>query len=357
MKIIALMKNKEILRKKKFRKFINKFADIKYLLFNIDDSINTFIIHEPKEYMRYFAKASITFQCAIRQYSSDNPGTENHPTLMTCIKKEINDITELMKYLHSLNRIRYWNKLSASDDALFYEIIDFALFNVEITDVKNNVIFNKEMNIKNQKGLFGVNEILKSIDKIYNPCDFKNHTFIEMDNTWNFIDYIESKDNIYGIYLPKTKSISFLHGKDIQILKENLKSVYCYTITYNNDNKLIKENAEDTFDYYFEIENAIPESKYCKNCYFRFQNIWEHTIDGYVEFIKYLPYIYYNLLLISTINDFGSINKSTYACLSKFEFEYYDKDMPKYTRIATTNESPLLLDDLISKINEATNYE
>lgn len=352
MEVIGLMKNHTVLKKKSFHKFMKRFDDIEYMLFIADDTLHTFIMHKPKDYMKKFAKAIITFQCAIRHYSLDEIGTENYPLIMNSVSKEVNDIPELINYLHSLNRIRYWNKLSSSNEEVFYEIIDFTQFNISMYDSKNNIIFEKKMDIKNQYGLFGIDEILKEISKVYKPNDFSGNKFLDIDEKWSFTNEIKNDYGIYGVYLNRTKSIQFMYKEDIHFLISNIKSFYCCTTTF--DKKFVsKEKIEEELNEFDMIEMKSSRIDYSPNTHIRFNDIWEIELSGYIEFIVYLPYFYSNLILISELNDFATLN-NIYCCTSSIEIEVYGKDKINYEKISMDSDKPISLEELIIKIKEVT---
>ena len=350
--IIFLMKNMTTLTTTKFEKDLAKyFNKIDFILFPIDNENTAFVIHQPKKYMLNFSKAVVKFQIAVIQYSHFEIDTSNYPSLMHPITKTIHSIPELIQYLHSLNRIRYTNKLSNSNESYLYEIIEFTEFRIDIYNKKNEVIYNKKMDLNTEMGQFGVAEILKRIDKIYFPWEFKtSDMFKELylyitDDKWDIAFNLERK-GLYGVFLLYTSSVSFFHAEDIFMMNTNLHSLYAYTLTHN-PNEVSYEDL-DILLKDVTPELIVNEASDRFTSPVRYQDFWVHEPSYIIEFILFLSYTYSNIILMAEINDFGNI-KNTYTCKSEITLELMSiSGSERYQEIGSSAKSPFTIKELFN---------
>lgn len=341
---IFLFKDKSVKTVKKFHKSISKYFDeIKYILFPIDLFTDSFILINPKKYMMKFTKAIVRFESVIIQ---DSYFTEYYCkdcySKISETEKEITDVTSLIQYLHSLNRIKFCNKLANSAESIIVERTEFTKFNIEIFS-NNDIIYSKYMDIKNQKGQFGAIDILENISDIYDPIKIPyKYSYLEISTKWKYTKNISNNVlSIYGLYLPRTRSFTFFNKTGLSILSYNINQAYFYTATFNPDYIEQEEysyQCREYNKYIYEMNNATP---------IRFQDFWAHELSELIEYITYLPYIQSFNITSSEINDHGKpINK--YKAISRLEIEFFDRE--KNIEIECDSDKPFTINNLFEHI-------
>lgn len=305
---VFLLKNGKVKIKPNFDKFFLKnYDEIKYLLLPIND--HSFIIHKPKDYMKKFHHCKIIYEmCIIHD--------DIISYVSTPIEKEMNNVVDLIQYLHSLNRLIYCNKLANSSEAQCYERTEFSYFKIEIYDNLKNEIFTKEMNLTNQKGKFGPIEIIDNISEIYHPVRKISDRYIYINDTWGFENYPSGKNsNLYGLLLPYTKSITFYNYNTLQYLLNTIRAMYFCVSTYNPE---IVADDECEIKSMIYPDSLLSGKEFCRGI--RIYDYWTSDINAYIEFIEYSYYIRNNTRIISELNDYNEI-KNTYHCTITYELE------------------------------------
>jgi len=340
-KIILLMKDGSVLMKNSINKYYDK---IKYILFEADPTSNTFLLHEPIKYMKNFTKANIYMETQIRQMVNDTEEYQYQEsfayTPMGSVIKTVYSISEFMSYLNSLNRMRFFNTISRSNDCISYELIECSLFKLEIF-CNDKKAYSKELNLKNQKGAFDPYTIMNVIEAIYSPIDSIEFIMIDLANRCWSVNNRAHKNDACGILLPYTRTITFLSKSHYDILRTSVKSLYCRTATFDE----IEEPIPDEVFDYADWDTELPFQPYN-----RLHDVWFHELRYILEYIIYLPYLYMTVITVAEINDFGKITKK-YHSKSYFEIEEFSIDHSMSDKhIICTDEEPMKLSDLINKI-------
>lgn len=344
---ILLFKDNSIKLCKNIQKNITKnFNNIKYILFLADTQNETFILQKPKEFMKKFHKASITFESLIIQHSNINEETSNYPHILHKISKDILSLTELYSYLHSLNRIRLWNKLSNSNECAIFELIEFSYFELTIKDIEDNILFRKKMDVSSELGKFGEKEIVANINQIYSPVQNLDKHIIISDYNWRMSKKINTKSDLCGVYLPYTKSIAFLYCKDFNVLCHSIKSVYYYTIVYNN-HLMTSDDCHEMVDNISSSPLYETPSKYMHSGAVRFQDLWTMNHSEVIEIIVYLYYLNSTSIIVSELNDYGEI-KDVYATVTQFQIELFGRNNSEYFGIECDNNKPVSISDILN---------
>lgn len=309
---IILFSDGDLEMTKKLQKQIkNKFNLIQYILVPVDDSIDSYILLKPNRFMAQFAKAHVSFETVIEHKSYIDENSSNHFDVLNTIDRDLDDLTRLIQYLHSLNRIRYVNKLSNSNESAVYEITEFTKFMIDVYDTNDNIIFKKHLSLTSEKGHFGAIEILEKISSLYHPIQYsdidENLNFLHINsNSWEFKCKAKSSDGVYGYMLPYTKSITFFDKTSIEMISNIIFSTYVYTITYDKkDSEYIDDIAYPFSSLPFEEVQSLKDT-----CPVRFQDLWCNEIEYFIEYITYLEYIYTQIGFISEMNDFGKYTES-----------------------------------------------
>lgn len=289
MKHLILLKDKSVLVKTNIQKALkNRYKEIKYILFNLNDTNLTFLLHKMCEYMKDFKKATIIAEMVIIRNSMDLENPEY--SILKSLHLNITELDELISYLHSINKIRYTNKLANSNETSDFDIICFTHFSIEIFNSKSRVYHNK------LTGVLQPSEILKSIKKIYNPIELDD-IYISIGNSkWMFTKSKSDNTALYGIFYPYTKSYEFFHN-DIFEKLSIVKSVYSASFVYDKKNIDLSEVAiDDLFQFNF-VSGSL-----------RFHDIWYSEMTYYLEYISYLSTIQTNLIVSSELAEFDDIN-------------------------------------------------
>lgn len=293
MRHLILLKNGSVITSQNVQRLIKTNYDtIKFILFNLKDTNSTFLLHKPYSYMKNFKKAEIDVEMVVIRNSMEAIENESPPeyAILKEIKMEIFNLDDFISYLHSLNKIRYTNKLSNSNETSDYDMICFTHFSVKVFDSKSCIYKNKI------DGVASPTEILHSIKKIYNPIMMDNSYISISKSFWSITQDINQDNTLYGICYPYTKSFDFFYNDIFQLLS-NIQSVYCASFVY--DCKIIDLSDIDT-DELFQF-NFISGS-------LRFHDIWYPNFQYYLEYISYLGTIQTNLTMASELAEFNEIN-------------------------------------------------
>lgn len=290
MKHLILLKDKSVLVKTNVQKIIKtRYSEIEYILFDLKESNKTFLLHKIRKYMLNFKKAIITTQMIVIRESMDFENPKY--TDMESLHLVISSLDNFISYMHSLNKMRYTNKLANSNETSDFDIICFKYFSIEIFDNKTQ-IYQCEM-----VGILPPSEILKSVKKIFNPIEINDMYITITNKNWFLSKSIDDSIPIYGVFYPYTKSYEFFHN-DIFEKLSIVKSVYCASVVYNKHN--INMDDVDTNEM-FQC-NMISGS-------LRFHDIWYSELAYYLEYISYINTIQTNLMISSEIAEFANINE------------------------------------------------
>lgn len=318
MNSMILLKDKSIRickKSNKLKSYIKENCnDCKYLLIPIDDDNHTFVLTKLKPYMKNFYKAKIQYRMNVTNYNSFE-GSEEYKELEQ-VSIEVNCIDDLLSTLHSLNRIRYYNKVVNSNETYVFSLFEFVYFHLEVICKDNSsysTVFNETLtgSISNR---FGVHEIFDLVKPIYNPISTlpKNNKYLLInDDEWGLSKSWNSNTNeIVGIVLPYTKSLSFISGVYFDKLTSTVKSVFCSGITYN---------PEDTTNVMNDLA-ILFETHECGDI--RYHDLWTHEICDIIEYVNYIQYIGMNSVFASEIFEYGEMKNNvimeTHLMISTF---------------------------------------
>lgn len=339
---ILLMKNGKIIMTSNFDSY---FDDIEYILFQADNTLNTYLLQEPKRYMIDMDRAEIVYESVITQQCTEDGLYEKYTNPMSHTEKNINSLTELVRYLQSLHRICFFNDIARSNDCPRYEEIQFCYFKISIF-CHDKKIYKKTVSFKKEKKLFYPNYILDDIQEIYDPIDRFPERFLSIDYykmEWGFYPELHY-DDICGILLKSTKSITFFRFIDILSLKYTLKSVLTQVILFSPDtmsesavDQLLEEAFED--DQYREIHQEFYPA--------RIMDKWDLRIPDILETVTYLPYIFMTFKTTSELFDIGKISNS-YEVKAVVTIEICNTETIQYS---VKEDDPFLPMDLIKIFN------
>ena len=284
--IILLKDNSTKVFKKssKFQLYLKEnFDNCKYLLIPINDINHTFVLIKPKKYMIDFYKAKISYQLLITDYHTFDDSEESKE--LSSVNIETYSITELITTLHSLNRIRYYNKVANSNESHVFALYEFINFKLEVVceqDKLHTTMFDEKITGSIQCR-FNVHEIFELVKPIYNPISKfpkNNECLIISDNIWYLSKNVSQKINdIIGIILPCTKSLTFITNTVYFKMITCLNSVFCSALTYNpNYMSEIVSNESALFDN--EGHDDI-----------RYHDLWTHNMCDIIEYVNYAQYI------------------------------------------------------------------
>lgn len=313
---ILLLKDNSIrIVEKSLRKDIHKYEDkIEYMLVQVGNENGSFILHKINKFIGNFTKAVISFSPIVLRHSyiiEDELKYEQLPAVV----KEIFSIEELLQYLHSLNRMRYCNKISNSNESFEYDLIEFISFDMLLYNDKN-IIYESHVHEH-----LGPLDILNRIKRVYKPITKLNKLLRITNHDWKLVTSMKDND-VIGIPLEYTKSYQFLSGREYDIITSTIKDMYCSSIIYNPN----VDTIEEGYEYIDYISEYLLNSGTV-----RFHDIWTHIINDYLEYIIYLPTIYTNLLTGAEIIDSLKVNNSydiktnitiTTLCGKKREYQF-----------------------------------
>ena len=327
------------------------FENIEYILFQADSQLNTFLIHEPKRYMIDIDKAEIIYESVITQQCTENDLYETYTKPMSHIEITINSLTELMQYLESLNRIWFFNDVARSNDCPRYEEIQFCYFKITLF-CHNKKIYKKVISFKDENKVFYPSYILQDIKEIYNPINKFPDRFLSIDYhemQWGFYPELHY-DDMCGILLKSTRTITFFKFIDILPLKYRLKSVMTQILLFSPDT--ISEATADAIlneafdnDGYQEVHQDFYPA--------RLMDKWDLVIPDILETIIYLPYIFMTFKTISEVYDMGNF-KDLYIVKAIVTIENTDSSTIQYM---VKEDDPLLPMDLIKLFNGGNDDE
>lgn len=315
MKLIFLMKDYSVKHSSKIGKFYN---DIQFILFPCDEELNTYLLVEPNMYMVKMKKAKVIIESVVQRCGYDY---KDHYYPIGRIEKEIFNYTELIQYLFSIEKTKYFNKLMQMTD--FNEIppymmIKYCFFSIRLYDENNKVIFKKKINIGEETKLstiyvcefYDPGNIVNNIHDIYfsELSLFKEHISIDpINNKWD-LAHDKYKYNLCAVWLDETNSISFFHKDDI-INLTHINSLYSSAMTFS-------------IDKWDDVEHrGIVNCPEYDLSYFDYPLI--------IEYIIYLPYIDLVMKTCARIanNEYneGELTEDDYKIVYSLEMEVNHK--------------------------------
>lgn len=344
---ILLLKDKSIVLSNDIR---NYYSEIEFILFPCDLELNTYLLHEKNRYMCEMIRAEVSMESIL--YYLDEERVE-HITPITKTKKKLNSYLEMIQYLFSLDKIKYFNEIirdSDYDDLPPYEIIEFCYFKIKIYDKREKILYKKEISleekIKHHKiymnEFFEPDNILSNIRDIYFPelSLFKDYLSIDVDQfVWDMGDR-GYKYSLCGIFFERTNSISFFSYEDILYLKR-IHSIYSIGTVFERT-----ENIEDVKECK-NPQEFIDIHLYDK----RFYTHLDRTYDQWwfqptyaIEFIVYLPYITMIMKMNTSISDhINDIDRYHMRHILSICIENSKKEI----NAVYTDDHPFLINDLI----------
>lgn len=341
-----LLKDGSVLMNQK----IEKCPEIpELILFSADSELNTYIIHQYKDYMTEMTDATIIYEAIIMQDSSEGEKFKFKDIPIGKVEASFHDPYEMFQYLHSIHRIDYFNYISKSSDALFRRKIVFGYFKIMISK-EGKMIYKKKMTFQTEKGFFTPKDIYKKIWEIYEPIGMMDCNLVidPVKKKWKFSK--ERKDRwLFGIPMKHTASVSFITNDTMESFK-NLKEFYAYSIIVGSEEKKFVEESTST---YFEVIEEYSNPNEFFGLDMTSYDFWETNILHIIEYVIYLPYLYMLFKMISTFiteNDYTSNwSVSTHYGVRIFS------NMMKLDRsidFSDTDEEPLTLQRLVDIITE-----
>lgn len=317
----------------------DRYFDIRYIMIPLSEVNPLYMIHEPKKYMRTFKKAHIQFSCLVTRFSSiDEEYQTAYPTgeIMTLpmVDKDIATVSELLNYLHSINRINYCNKISHSnhDESICYEILEFAQFSIVVDTSDKKYRFSLKMDLTTERGKFGPREILKRLEKIYSPLS-KAPRFFLGKKRWNS-RCTPNVNLLVTIVLEESFSFLVIPIGDLNLITDMMYSAYCYNIIYSTKDVEMSEveHAKISIDEgdHFRMSETI-----------RYNSLWVRTVNQFLEYIAYLPFIYTNLLTM--INPYN-IYEITYDIDTKITLALYTQ---KFIELEAGVDNPITVAQIL----------
>jgi hypothetical protein len=320
------------------KKLVKNKDNIKYLLIPIIGNDNLYIMHKFKDYMTEFTHAHISFTSVVIRHSHINEDGDTVYKILSSVDKEIYTIEEFLQYLHSLNRMKYINKLSDSIESYEFDIVEFIDFNLTIykkDDILHEYHFNDHL---------GPVDILNRLKRIFRPINIKDkYLYLNFyDDVWKFDSKLKINNSLIGIPLYSTSSYQILVGDMVDILQSIIKDIYCSSVIYNPE---VDEIDEET-----EIAHVDCISEFLFNFgSIRFHDIWVHCINDYLEYITYLPNIYTNLLSYAELIDLDDI-KNVYKMKSTMTISTYGDTSRKEYELTFSNDKILSLNVFLKNI-------
>lgn len=336
----------------KIQKEINKHnGEISYIFTPVGSGIDSYILQKITEPMIYFKKAIIQFEAVIKHVSQLDEISNNYLTVLQKVDKEVTDITELFQYIHSINRLKYINKLSNSNESAVFDLIEFTMFRLEIHygKYKDNVL-SKYMDLHTEKGEFGPREILKKIKSFYLPIKVrKNDIEIVLSNgKWydikkDKVSFPIFQDKLTAYYLPYTSSYTFFNSYQLETIKKTIKGCYVNTITGNTE----ITSMDDMRNY-----GSLPFETYTQKSEtrgIRFHDMWASHAYMFIEYIIYLAYIYQQISFISELNDTNKYEEK-YKCVSFIEIELISPQKYRSKMFECNSDTPIEISHILNML-------
>lgn len=272
LELLFLMKDYSVVKSNDIEKY---YKFIQFILFPADEELNTYILVEPNQFMLKMKKAKIIIESIVERCGYDYRD-HHHP--IGRVEKTMYTYVELIQYLFSIDKIKYFNNamcMTEARDIPPYMKVMFCFFSIRIYDEYNKVIFKKKINIGEEVQLseiyiskiFGAGNILNNIRDVYfqEIGLFKEYISVDpISNKWSFGNG-NYEYNLCAYWLDETNSIVFFHKDDIKKL-EKIDTLYAESNVFLKNNECVIWNIPEYNLLYVEPQLII-------------------------EYITYLPYI------------------------------------------------------------------
>ena len=336
MKLIFLMKDYSVIESNNIEKH---YKNIQFILFPADEELNTYILVEPNQYMLKMKKAKIIIESVAERCGYDYRD-HHHP--IGRIEKFVYTYPELIQYLFSIDKIKYYNNIMMMSDVSDippYMKMMFCFFSVRLYDNNNHIIFKKKINVGEEVELseiyiskiFGPVNILNNISDIYfqELSLFKEHISIDPNYMkWDF-GHSKFKYSLCAYWLDETNSITFFYKDDLKKL-DKISSLYAssniFRSKYANPD-IVTWNLSEYDLLYVESQHVV-------------------------EYIIYLPYI--NLIMktctkVANIKPgMMEINENDLTIHTHIELEINHKAISRRFR----DSDPFTIGDLMDLLEE-----
>lgn len=343
--VFLLLKDHRVIIDDDIEKYYN---EIEFVIYQSDPEVNTYVILTPERYMYKMKRAKITIESVVTNYTIDYV---LHHVPIGKVVKEVNSYLEMIQYLHSLYRLKYYNSLIRQTDYENippYEIVEFCYFHIKVYDHDDKILYKKKISLVEsiKKGNIYLNEffepdrIIENIRDIYFPelSIFKEYLSIDpVKLKWDFgkEDY---KYNICALWHDETNTISFFSYEDM-IYLNRLSSIFAMGFVfdmYNNDHMNVKKLND--------LEGLMDELNVEYPAYtdIRYYDCWYFEVSLIVEYIVYLPYLNMVILTNTEIVDNQKIT-DTHEVLINICIGINGRE---YT-IRYTRDHPFVISDLI----------
>jgi hypothetical protein len=205
------------------------------------------------------------------------------------IEKSISSIVEFINFIHSINRIDYMNTIlnyTLTDDAMHIKISEIS---ISLFKDNDNILSLKLKDFDNNYQIIGY------LKDVYEPVN--NNLIVDSE----YYDYVSIKDNkwkftnklipgsIIGLNLALSQSIYFINCEEFKYIKNHIKNISYngYIFNIKEINELIRD--EDLFE--------SEETNFENYCY-RSINGNFRGVEGTIEFLMYINYLYNTVILV-----------------------------------------------------------
>jgi hypothetical protein len=352
--VIFLLKDKRFIIS---NNLLDYYDDIQYLLIKTDKQLDTFILHKPCQYMLDMDEAIITYESVVTRKVVDYNYQIFHSP-MDHVEKKVTNYIELFQYLNSLNKIRYFNFVSSSNESSDHEYIQFCYFKIEIYS-KGRLLYKKKVVEKGKKyenklnkNFFNPQYILEKILPIYDPFAYYEYygvaPYLVLSpnrKTWDF-KLLERThiDDVCGILLSNAESYVFLNFDDLKLLDSRMNGVLTLTVLYEPTLET-HEEIEEIMDSY----DGADDPEYLSGPV-RLIDYYAETVSDITEFFTYLPYIYLLLKTVAEINDKGKITDQ-YRIVSRVYFTT-DNEYTQNRSLYCKDDNVISIMDIIQYLKE-----
>lgn len=343
---VLLMNNGNVITTNDWKSY---YDDIDYILICTDDQLNIYGGFKINNYLFYMDKATVKYEMILVQKITSDVEFDKRIKAFGKVNKEFVDPLDLLAYIHSLDRIHFYNEIISSGihpltDKIMYEEVQFCYFRIDIYS-KGKRTFHYKNNTEKEKTFIKERNILMDIAPIYHPL-YADYQFIVINsylNKWR-LDSKIIRDCLNGIPLETSNSYIFLTHEDAGTFLSKVECMFCqFFISNKTDDDItsLESEADKALNsiYYYDSTHLLEFNvSYSKNV---------------LEMLIYLPYIQLLFQTIKEIWDNGEC-VGNYLCKTNAEFyinkednEYEDKTIEIYS---TINQC-YTLEDFMNEIN------
>lgn len=239
---------------------IDDYSNIQYLLVPCDVVANTFILIAPNPYMLKMRKAKIIVESVVHRYGYDE---KDHYYPIGKLKKYFHNYTDMIQYLFSIEKTKYFNSLLNMERDCIQSImqIKYCFFSIRLYDEKDHVIYKKKINLTEETQLSEIyistflspREILNQLQEIYfsELSLYKENLSIDtINHIWN-MDHEKYRFQLCGMWLDETNSIRFFQKDDIHILERiSYLCGFIHTFPEKSSDVILYNMIDFNFVYY-----------------------------------------------------------------------------------------------------------